>query len=586
MASLDIFLARAASSVLHPTATQQEILERLSRLRARLEEGLLRVAVLGQFKRGKSTLLNALLGAPLLPTGVTPVTAIPTFIKAGAETNARITFNDGKEPLLISTAAEIPDILQRYISEAENPRNGLNVESVELEVCSQFLDQGIVLVDTPGVGSTFLHNTKSAEAVLAECDVAIFVISADPPITEVEVDYLHKVQVLIPKIFFALNKIDLLDTGERGIAERFLADVLAQQPAIAQPVRIFSISAKQGLQAKQDRDPRAIAASGVEHLEQVLAGELAREKRAIALATGRQRSISLIGELLFQSELEHKALLLPEENLKQKAITFESSVASFETERQALSDLLSLDRKRLVKDLETETDRLWNEAQKQAHQLVGEITARSFELHDARQHVATMLAQYFEQSFRQSVELFREKLSERLAIHQERAGALINLVRQTAADLMAISVPLPQSEEAFEARREPYWTAPEPSVSLLDMSAGSVARFMPCGIRKKRASDQLMADTDKAVLRNLANLDWAIRQNLEDAFRRFESSLDEQLGRALAATRQAMHIAIERRTARVEEVDKYVKDSANSVASLSDILRQLQIIGSDPRASP
>jgi GTPase Era involved in 16S rRNA processing len=586
MASLDIFLARAASSVLHPTATQQEILERLSRLRARLEEGLLRVAVLGQFKRGKSTLLNALLGAPLLPTGVTPVTAIPTFIKAGAETNARITFNDGKEPLLISTAAEIPDILQRYISEAENPRNGLNVESVELEVCSQFLDQGIVLVDTPGVGSTFLHNTKSAEAVLAECDVAIFVISADPPITEVEVDYLHKVQVLIPKIFFALNKIDLLDTGERGIAERFLADVLAQQPAIAQPVRIFSISAKQGLQAKQDRDPRAIAASGVEHLEQVLAGELAREKRAIALATGRQRSISLIGELLFQSELEHKALLLPEENLKQKAITFESSVASFETERQALSDLLSLDRKRLVKDLETETDRLWNEAQKQAHQLVGEITARSFELHDARQHVATMLAQYFEQSFRQSVELFREKLSERLAIHQERAGALINLVRQTAADLMAISVTLPQSEEAFEARREPYWTAPEPSVSLLDMSAGSVARFMPCGIRKKRASDQLTANTDKAVLRNLANLDWAIRQNLEDAFRRFESSLDEQLGRALAATRQAMHIAIERRTARVEEVDKYVKDSANSVASLSDILRQLQIIGSDPRASP
>jgi GTP-binding protein EngB required for normal cell division len=586
MASLDIFLARAASSVLHPTATQQEILERLSRLRARLEEGLLRVAVLGQFKRGKSTLLNALLGAPLLPTGVTPVTAIPTFIKAGAETNARITFNNGKEPLLISAAAEIPDILQRYISEAENPRNRLNVESVELEVCSQFLDQGIVLVDTPGVGSTFLHNTKSAEAVLAECDVAIFVISADPPITEVEVDYLHKVQVLIPKIFFALNKIDLLDTGERGIAERFLADVLAQQPAIAQPVRIFSISAKQGLQAKQDRDPRAIAASGVEHLEQVLAGELAREKRAIALATGRQRSTSLIGELLFQSELEHKALLLPEENLKQKAVTFESSVTSFETERQALSDLLSLDRKHLVKDLETETDRLWEEAQKQAHKLVGEITARSFELHDARQHVATMLAQYFEQSFRQSVELFREKLSERLAIHQERAGALINLVRQTAADLMAISVTLPQSEEAFEARREPYWTAPEPSVSLLDMSAGSVARFMPSGIRKKRASDQLTADTDKAVLRNLANLDWAIRQNLEDAFRRFESSLDEQLGRALAATRQAMHIAIERRTARVEEVDEYVKDSANSVASLSDILRQLQIIGSDPSASP
>ena len=560
MASLDILLAQAASSVLHPTATQREILARLSRLRARLDEGLLRVAVLGQFKRGKSTLLNALLGAPLLPTGVTPVTAIPTFIKAGAKTNARITFKGGKEPLLISAAAKIPDVLQRHISETENPHNQLNVETVELEVRSEFLEQGIVLVDTPGVGSTFLHNTKAAEAVLAECDVAVFVVSADPPITEVEADYLRKVQALIPKIFFALNKVDLLDAGEKRIAERFLADVLAQQPAVPQPVRIFAVSAKQGLQAKRDRDSRALAASGIEKLEQVLAGDLAREKRAIAFTTGRQRSISLIGELLFQSELEHKALLLPEENLQQKAVTFEASVAGFEAERQALSDLLSLDRKRLVKDLETETDRLWEEAQKQTRQLVGEITARSFELNDARRQVATALSQYFERAFRQSVELFRGKLSERLAIHQERAAALINLVRQTSADLMEISVALPQSEQAFEARREPYWTAPEPSVSLLDMSAGAVARFLPRSIRDKRTKDQLAADTEKAVLRNLANLDWAIRQNLDDAFRRFESAFAEQLGCAVAATRQAMRIAIERRRARAEEMDEYVED--------------------------
>jgi uncharacterized protein (DUF736 family) len=52
---------------------------------------------------------------------------------------------------------------------------------------------------------------------------------------------------------------------------------------------------------------------------QVLAGELAREKREIVFASGRLRSISLVGELLFQSKLEHKALLTPEEELKQKA---------------------------------------------------------------------------------------------------------------------------------------------------------------------------------------------------------------------------------------------------------------------------
>jgi len=75
MKSLNALLFLASSSVPTPTPAQQEILERLDRLRTRLDQGLLRVAVLGQFKRGKSTLLNALLGAPVLPTGVTPVTS-------------------------------------------------------------------------------------------------------------------------------------------------------------------------------------------------------------------------------------------------------------------------------------------------------------------------------------------------------------------------------------------------------------------------------------------------------------------------------------------------------------------------------
>ena len=202
--------------------------------------------MLGQFKRGKSTLLNALLGAPVLPTGVTPVTAITTFIRAGPRTSARISFNDGKEPILTSIEGEIPSLLERYISETENPRNRLNVERVEIEVRSEYLDQGIVLIDTPGVGSTFLHNTQTAEAVLTECDAAVFVISADPPITEVEVGYLGKVKDLIPKIFFALNKIDLLDPRETSIAERFLADVLKEQSSLAQPVRISASRPNKG----------------------------------------------------------------------------------------------------------------------------------------------------------------------------------------------------------------------------------------------------------------------------------------------------------------------------------------------------
>ena len=103
----------------------------------------------------------------------------------------------------------------------------------------------------------------------------------------------------------------------------------------------------------------------------------------------------------------------------------------------------------------------------------GEITARPFEERKARDLVATVLSRYFEQALRKFIESFRAKSSEQLAVHQERAGALINLVRQTAADLMEISVTLPRSYETFELKREPYWVAPQPSGSLLDISAAS-----------------------------------------------------------------------------------------------------------------
>ena len=100
---------------------------------------------------------------------------------------------------------------------------------MEIAVNSARLSGSIILVDTPGVGSTFVHNTRTAQAVLTDCDVGVFVVSADPPITAVELGYLDSVRKLIPKIFFVLNKVDLLDDEEQRIAKAFLARVLAEK---------------------------------------------------------------------------------------------------------------------------------------------------------------------------------------------------------------------------------------------------------------------------------------------------------------------------------------------------------------------
>ena len=218
------------------------------------------------------------------------------------------------------------------------------------------------------------------------------------------------------------------------------------------------------------------------------------------------RLTSLVSELLFQSELERKALLTPEEELKRKAATFEAGVANFEVERRRLSDLLSIDCKRMLRELDAETDRVWAGARGELRQIVAD---GSVERKSARERMTAALSRYFEQALRDCVGVFRAKLDERVSVHRDRAGALVNLVRQTAADLMQIPVNLPRPEEAFQPKREPYWVAPEPAVSLLDLSAGAAARLLPRTLRDRRARDHLAAEAEKAALRNVANLDWA-----------------------------------------------------------------------------
>ncbi len=452
-------LAAAKASIADPNPAEQAILAKLDEALARTEEGRLRVAMLGQFKRGKSTLLNALLGVPLLPTGITPVTAIPTYVRVESEPSLRIEFEGSRKPLESLNASEFPAIIARYVSESTNANNREQVRGVEIALNSATFSDRVVLVDTPGVGSTFLHNSRAAEAVLSDCDVGIFVLSPDPPITEVELGYLDDVRRVVPKLYFALNKVDLLSPDDRDVALSFLANVLEDKLGPGESPRIFPVSAKAALLAKREGDSAALAASGVLELEQALASELASEERAIAFATGRSRAISLVGQLLYRRQLEHKALLTPEQDLIRKIGEFEHGISRFESERANLSDLMAVDRRRLLADMTALTDRIWEQARSKFAKLAKDETPSGFDEVNAREQLGKALERHFETAAHEATEQARGDLISRLAKHEAQASVLLAQVRRAAADLMDMSVSLPPAEHAFELAREAYWVA-------------------------------------------------------------------------------------------------------------------------------
>jgi GTP-binding protein EngB required for normal cell division len=292
-------LTSATASVIDPAPSQLRSIQRLDALRQRLETERFQLAVLGQFKRGKSTLLNALIGTSILPTAVVPLTAIPTFVEAGAVPCVRSIFVSGaRQEVNIEQPEQLAYRLAQLVSEEANPNNRLRLARVEVSLPVPLLESGVVLIDTPGVGSTFIHNTERAEAVLPECDAALFVVSPDPPITEVEISYLARIQATVARLIIVLNKIDSIEPLDLAKTVAFLREVLAQKAALDQTVPLFLVSARVGLRAKMGGDKRALSSSGLPELEMHLGDFLAREKRSALEAAVTLKADTIIDQLI------------------------------------------------------------------------------------------------------------------------------------------------------------------------------------------------------------------------------------------------------------------------------------------------
>lgn len=213
--------------------------ERVGRLAQKLQENEVTIAVIGQFKRGKTTLVNSMLGRDILPVGIVPVTAAVTRIRYGEE-SARVYFTNG-----LSEEVE-PGELHGYISEQENRNNEKGVAEVEIHTPSDFLKDGMILVDTPGVGSVHENNSRSAYDFARESDGVIFMLSVDSPINQIEIDFLRSVGKYAGKFYFTVNKIDTI--GGEDLKEylkyctALISDIMG---CPEKEIRIIPISARE-----------------------------------------------------------------------------------------------------------------------------------------------------------------------------------------------------------------------------------------------------------------------------------------------------------------------------------------------------
>jgi GTPase Era involved in 16S rRNA processing len=181
------------------------------------------VAILGQFKAGKSSLINDLLDENILPTGVIPVTSIVTRLQYSDEKNAIVHFLDGR--ILKTDLAEV----KNFITELNNPKNVKQVEIVDIYLPQLYKFQTIRLIDTPGIGSFFKHNSDMTMKWLPEVGLALIAISVERPLGEEDLLLLKVVQRHAVNTQIILTKSDLISSEQIKQVKDYILDSLKNE---------------------------------------------------------------------------------------------------------------------------------------------------------------------------------------------------------------------------------------------------------------------------------------------------------------------------------------------------------------------
>lgn len=262
---------QAVAQLVHPLADMlhragdEVVAAAAHELLVKLAEDRFTLAVVGQFKRGKSSLINAIVGREVLPTGVLPLTSAITILRYGARERLVVHFVDRHVPQEAPLTA-----LPEFVTQEGNPANRKRVEAVYVELPVRFLRRGLEFVDTPGIGSSIEANTRTTLSFIPHCDAVLFVTSVEAPLTAVETEFLGTVRQHVRKIFFVLSKVDLFDEPESGQVTGYARQAL-KELTIMDNLKLYAVSSRRALQAEQD------STTGVPALKEDLARFLAND---------------------------------------------------------------------------------------------------------------------------------------------------------------------------------------------------------------------------------------------------------------------------------------------------------------------
>jgi len=365
----------------------------------RLEAERFHLVVLGEFNHGKTTFVNALLGAPVLPVGVTPTTAVIHHVVHGEAPHARAIAESSSHDVPVEQVADF--VVGGKAAEEE-------VQYLQIDYPAAILEGGVVLVDTPGVNDLNSARAEITYSYLPKADAILFLLDAGQILKESERAFIANKLLAQSrdKVLFIINKIDLLDDDER---EEALAYARTHLGKLVDDPKVYALSAERALAGEAE-------GSGLTHLADELKTFLTEERGRVlldnALDAGQRASVTLEQSL----KVQRRALAMDQEELERRLSALEKDLSSSEEmadkrERQIRESLAGV--KAIVRRETLEFGKRF------ALALPGEIEGSKAE--DLKRY----LPSFMEERFRSFADQQGEELAKRLEKVAEEAIAFV-----------------------------------------------------------------------------------------------------------------------------------------------------------------
>jgi Dynamin family len=515
--------------------------EQLAALRDRLAEARLRVLVVGEAKRGKSTLVNALLDRDVLPSGVTPLTAVTTTVRYGEDERAEVRFLDGHEEKHPLTA------LADLVTERGNPGNRRRIAGVTAYLAAPVLAGGVELVDTPGTGSVFEWDTQTAHEALLSMDTAVFVLTADPPVSATERDLLGRVAGLSVTTFTVLNKADHLDPA--GLAEslEFTGRVLQNAGA---PGRVYPMSARAAL----DGGDPGFAAFRAEFIA-YLASRRHSDLRTSAIAQVRRIASSLADEVALtrrtaEMRAGDAAVRVEQFTARLAEVTVRGRdavvVASAESGRLllAMNDAADTDAPRIGRKVTARLDELFAGELRDASPT--EIERRGRERLTA---LSVAAAEAWRRRWQETIEQGLAQVDGRLAADLKTE---LDVLRGAAAELLGLDLSVPEPGARLAESRRFFYTAGQ-DAGQTELLAGAVRRHLPGEFGRRTAREHLRRDVPGLSASQIGRARGDLQYRLTEAARALTRAVEQRYADGTDRIRSSLRAAADLREASAAE---------------------------------